>query len=347
VFRVLATVNSLTVDLKRWRSLGLDEQDSETCATLADIFLGMGGKVSYTCAPYLLESIPKLGEAVAWGESNAVIYANSVLGARTLKSPNMLECLIAVTGRAPKAGVYLAQNRLASIWIRIQPPAGVDDSFWPVLGYSVSMTAKDQVPVLTGLGSLAPTRDDFKAFSAAFATSSSAPMFHVVGLTPEAPTLQAVYEHEATSDAHHLTSIELRQCWERINQASSTETIDLVSFGNPDFSFQEIKKAANLCRGRLKTPAVAMIITCSRSQYGLATQAGHVAELESFGAQILTDTCWCSIAEPVISKQTRVIMTKSGKYIHYGPGLTGRRFSFGSIAMCVESACRGTADEAV
>jgi cis-L-3-hydroxyproline dehydratase len=277
VFRVLATVNSLTVDLKRWRSLGLDEQYSETCATLADIFLGMGGKVSYTCAPYLLESIPKLGEAVAWGESNAVIYANSVLGARTLKNPNMLECLIAVTGRASKAGVYLAQNHLASIWIRVQPPAGVNNSFWPVLGYSAGMTAKDQVPVLTGLESLAHTRDGFKAFSAAFATSSSAPMFHVVGLTPEAPTLQAVYEHEATSDAHHLTSIELRQCWERFNQAPSTETIDLVSFGNPHLSFQEIKKVANLCRGRLKTPAVAMIITCSRSQYGLAGTV-HAAE---------------------------------------------------------------------
>jgi cis-L-3-hydroxyproline dehydratase len=90
-----------------------------------------------------------------------------------------------------------------------------------------------------------------------------------------------------------------------------------------------------------------MIITCSRSQYGLATQAGHVAELEGFGAQILTETCWCSIAEPVIPKQTRVMMTNSGKYIHYGPELTGRRFRFGSIAMCVESACTGTADEAV
>ncbi|KAM5353151.1 hypothetical protein ACJ41O_001238 [Fusarium nematophilum] len=340
-FRVPSTINSLNIDQKRWRTLGIDTELGSTCDELTQVFLDMDGKISFTCAPYLLDTAPKLGDSIAWGESNAVIYANSVLGARTLKNPNMLECLIALTGRAPKAGAYLDENRLASLWINVQLVEGTDDSFWPILGYSLGAIANNRIPVITGLEALKPSNDDLKAFSAAFATSSSAPMFHMVNLTPEAPTLESVCADGATPEKIGLGSKELESCWDEFNHGSSPRQVDLVSFGNPHFSFQEIKKVAQLCRGRTKHKDVAVIVTCGRAQHGLATQAGYVEELEKFGVQFLTDTCWCSIEEPVIPKPAKVIMTNSGKYIHYGPGLTGRQFCFGSLKMCVEAACSG------
>ncbi|KAG5807711.1 hypothetical protein H9Q74_007677 [Fusarium xylarioides] len=192
-FRIPSTINSLNIDQRRWRNLGIDTELGSTCDELTQAFLDMDGKVSFTCAPYLLDTAPKLGDSIAWGESNAVIYANSVLGARTLKNPNMLEILIALTGRAPKAGVYLDENRMAEVHIHVQPFRNIDSSFWPVLGYALGVAASTRIPVITGLEDMRPSTTDFKAFSAAFATSSSAAMFHMVNLTPEAPTLEAVY----------------------------------------------------------------------------------------------------------------------------------------------------------
>ncbi|KAH6895894.1 hypothetical protein B0T10DRAFT_587444 [Thelonectria olida] len=340
-FRVPTTINSLNVDQKRWRALGVNTEFGTTCEDLSKAFVDMGGKISFTCAPYLLDTTPKLGDSIAWGESNAVMYANSILGARTMKNPNMLECLIALTGRAPKAGVYLDENRLASIWIRAQPAPGADDSFWPMLGYTLGSIAVNRIPVITGLESLTPSKDDLKAFSAAFATSSSAPMFHMVNVTPEAPTLEAVCVNGVPPQCVDLEWEQLVSCWDRFNHGSLPRQVDLISFGNPHFSLQEIKKVAQLCQGRTKHKDIAVMVTCGRAQHGLATQAGYVAELEKFGVQFLTDTCWCSIQEPVIPKSARVIMTNSGKYIHYGPGITGREFRFGSLEMCIEAACSG------
>ena len=132
-FRVSTTINSVNVDQKRWRALGIKTDFGSACDELAKAYTDMGGEVSFTCAPYLLETAPKQGDRIAWGESNAVIYANSVFGARTLKNPNMLEALIALTGRAPKAGPYVDENRLASIWLRVFPPTTHSGPSWDTL----------------------------------------------------------------------------------------------------------------------------------------------------------------------------------------------------------------------
>ncbi|KAF4494407.1 DUF521 domain [Fusarium agapanthi] len=339
-FRIPSTINSLNIDQRRWRNLGIDTQLGSTCDELTQAFLDMDGKVSFTCAPYLLDTAPKLGDSIAWGESNAVIYANSVLGARTLKNPNMLEILIALTGRAPKAGVYLDENRMAELHVHVQPFRNIDSSFWPVLGYTLGVAASTRIPVITGLEDMKPSTTDFKAFSAAFATSSSAAMFHMVNLTPEAPTLEAV----CGGDVPPHTSLgwkELSDCWHEFNYSSASRQVDLISLGNPHFTLHEIKDLAILCRGKTKNAAVTVIVTCGRAVHALASQAGYVGDLEAFGVQFLTDTCWCSIEEPIIPKKAKVIMTNSGKYIHYGPGLTGRQFCFGSLEMCAEAAMTG------
>jgi predicted aconitase/predicted aconitase with swiveling domain len=342
-FAVPTTVNALTIDQQRWRDLGVDVTFGTESDELARAFLDMGATMSFTCAPYQLDSAPKLGDDVAFGESNVVCYSNSVLGARTAKYPNMLEALIALTGRAPKAGCHLSENRIPRIWITAPDLKGthLDDAFWPMLGYTIGTKAASRIPIITGLETLKPSRDDLKAFSAAFATSAGAPMFHMAGITPEAPTLEAACGAGSPPPRLDIRWQDLASCWTEFNQNSTPRTVDLISLGNPHFSIQEIKRLSFLCRGMTKYPSTSIIVTTSRAQHSLATQAGYIAELEAFGVQILTDTCWCFIRDPVIKKEVKCIMTNSAKYVHYGPGLTGRQFCFGSLDMCVKAACTG------
>lgn len=352
-FAVPTSTNAITIDQQRWRDLGVDTAFGTESEELAQAFLAMGAQISFTCAPYQLDSAPKLGDQVAFGESNVVCYANSVLGARTAKYPNMLEALIALTGRAPCAGIHLASNRVPQIAVSVPRFSDsmqedmLDDSFWPLIGYVTGAKAGSRIPIITGLDQTTPqpSRDALKAFSAAFATSAGAPMFHMLGITPEAAQHVAL---AATLPRISITWQDMLGTWTAFNQGSKAglvpRNVDLVSLGNPHFSLLELRNLAHLVSGRTKHPSMSVIVTTSRAQHSLAVQAGYVARLEDFGVQVLTDTCWCFIRDPVIKKDVRCIMTNSGKYAHYGPGLTGRAFRFGSLRACVESACSGTWD---
>ncbi|GKZ38753.1 hypothetical protein AbraIFM66950_011216 [Aspergillus brasiliensis] len=341
---VPTTLNSISVDQKRWRAQGVDVAFGEAADRLAKAYIDMGAQPTFTCGPYQLDSAPKLGDQVAWAESNAVVYANSVLGARTMKYPDFLDIAIALTGRAPKGGPHVDTNRQASLIVQLHDTErlhDLDDSFYPLLGYHVGSLASNQIPVILGLESLAPNHDDLKAFGAAFATVSSAPMFHMVGITPEAKTLEAAIPVGSHPPCLDVEIEDLIPCWDTLNTASDAQPVDLISLGNPHFSLKEIRRLATLCQGRTKCDGVTVMVTCSRATYGLADQAGLVQELERFGVQFITDTCWCMITEPIIAQSPNAIMTNSGKYCHYGPGLTGRQFYLGSLARCVETACHG------
>ena len=299
----------------------------------------MGAEPSFTCAPYLLESAPRFGEQVGWAESNAVIYANSVIGARTMKYPDYLDVCIALTGRAPLAGCHLDAGRRATLALDVEMPAGADDSFWPLLGYCCGSVCGTEIPLIRGLETSAAGPDELKAFGAAFATVAAAPMFHIAGITPEA-------DGQRPERQVRIGLGELRQALEALNTAASPE-VGLVSLGNPHFSLSECARLAALVRGRTKSADVAVIVTCGRAVHEEARQAGHVAEAEAFGVQFVTDTCWCMLSEPVIPPAVRTLMTNSGKYAHYAPGLVGRGVRFGSMAECIEAACSGKAQESL
>lgn len=341
--RVPTSLNSISVDKNLGRVQGFDAEFSEAAKRLADAYTDMGAQPTFTCAPYQLQSAPKFGDQIAWAESNAVVYANSVLGARTMKYPDFLDISIALTSRAPKGGPHVQHNRLASLVVNIPSfqAEDIDDSFFPLLGYHVGTLATREIPVVTGMESLAPTLDDLKAFGAAFATVSSAPMFHILGVTPEAPTLDAAVRQGLDLHSIDIQLGDLLACWDSLNSALKDQPVDLISLGNPHFSLTEIEKLAELFKGRTKLNEVSMMVTCGRATYAKACRAGLVDELNAVGVQFITDTCWCMITEPTIPKSANAIMTNSGKYAHYGPGLTGKRFYFGSVARCVEVACGG------
>lgn len=337
---VPTTLNSISVDQERWRSQGIDPALGEPASRLGDVYVEMGAQPTYTCTPYLLDTAPKEGEQIAWAESNAVVYANSVLGARTMKYPDFLDICIALTGRAPFTGPHIDHNRNAALRVNVTNVKEVDDSFYPLLGYHVGKLATDRIPLVVGLEHAAPSQDDLKAFGAAFATISSAPMFHIAGVTPEARSFAADMSIGRDVPTVGVAVHELDGAWEELNGAKD-EHVDLVSLGNPHFSFGELQMLASLCHNRKKHLNVAVIIACGRSTYDKAKRAGLIAELEHFGVQFVTDTCWCMITDPVIPPVAKIIMTNSAKFAHYGPGVTGRSFHFGSLAECVNAACSG------
>lgn len=334
--RVPTTMNAISVDHANWRAQGVPPVFGLPASRLADAYVRMGARPSFTCAPYLLDTAPGPGEAVGWAESNAVVYANSVLAARTVKHPDFLDLCIALTGRAPLSGVYLDENRKARRRIRVERPTGHDDALWPMLGYLAGLLAPDRIPLISGLEDAAPSPDDLKALCAAFGTTSGAPMLHLAGHTPESQGCLAADADEAT-----VSRADLARIWQDLN--SGPGDVDLVAFGSPHFSLEECRSLARQTDGRVRSSAVPVILTCGRAVRDAARAEGTLARLEAFGVQVVTDLCWCSISEPVFPPAARTLMTNSGKYAHYAPGLSGRAVRFGSLADCVEAASTGRA----
>lgn len=316
--RVPTTLNAISVDQRRWREQGVPATLGEPAAALAQAYLDMGAQPSFTCAPYLLDDSARAGEQIVWAESNAVLFANSVLGARTNKYADFMDICCALTGRAPLAGCHLDEQRQARVLIEVEDLGSVDDAFYPTLGYLCGLLCDGQIPAIDGLRQRQPDHDALKAFGAALGTSSSVPMFHVIGVTPEAPDLASAFGGRAPRRTLRVGRERLRDAWRELDSADETR-IDLVALGNPHFSASEFAQLAALCHGRRRHPEVALVITSSRQVVAQAEAAGHLATLQAFGARLVTDTCWCMLDEPLVPPGARTLMTNSAKYAHYAP----------------------------
>ncbi len=334
--RIPTTMNAISVDRANWQAQGVPPSFGMPAQRLADAYVRMGCRASFTCSPYLLDTAPDEGEAIGWSESNAVIFANSVLGARTAKHPDFLDLCIALTGRAPLSGVYLDAPRRARRVIDVELPEGIDDSFWPLIGYMAGKASPERIPLLRGLAAGRPDRDDLKALCAAFGTTSAAPMLHIEGVTPEAGLPTA-----PDADRVAITRADMAAAWKKLN--AGPEAVELVAFGSPHFSIEECRGLAQALDGRPCHGDTRVIVTAGRDVIGAARAEGTFERLQASGVQVVPDICWCSISEPVFPPQTKALMTNSGKYAHYGPGLSGRAVRFGSLADCVEAAVTGRA----
>jgi len=332
------TMNAISVDRENWQSQGVPQLFGDPASRLADAYVRMGAKPSFTCAPYLLEERPSEGEDIAWAESNAVIYANAVLGARTVKHPDFLDLFIALTGRAPLSGVYLQNNRRPARVIEVTVPGQPDDGFWPMLGWLVGQAAPDCIPLIRGVDHLQPNEDDLKGLCAAFGTTSAAPMLHVAGVTPESGLLPLEGAEVVTLDAADFARV-----WAQFNAGGGK--VDLVALGSPHFSLTECHRLVAALDGRPCDPATTTLVTLGRATLAAAKADGTLAALDVAGVRVVPDICWCSISEPVFPPEAKVLMTNSGKYAHYAPGLCGRAVRFGGLQACAETAVSGVAPE--
>src|SRR6266540_2317637 len=209
---VPTTLNTGSLDLLHPDLVRETPERATAARRQMDLYVAMGCRATWTCAPYQLPGRPSLGENVAWAESNAIVFANSVLGARTNRYGDYIDIAAAITGRAPRSGLHLAENRRGQLLLRLEgiPDAlQRDDSLYPVLGYLTGLLAGERIPVIDGLPR-ETTEDQLKALGAASASAGAVAMFHAVGVTPEAPTLEAAFGGQAPPEVHHIGMDELR-----------------------------------------------------------------------------------------------------------------------------------------
>jgi predicted aconitase len=303
-------------------------------------YQSMGAEPTWTCAPYQTSARPVFGQQIAWGESNAISFANSVIGARTERYPDLFDICCAITGRAPAAGLHLTENRGGDLLVRlVDIPREVqdDEAFWPVLGSLLGEAAGDAIPVVDGLVS-SPSEDALKAVAAAAASTGRVALFHLVGITPEAPTRDAAFQGRLPREIVDVTLDRLRDVRRRLTSADG-QALDLVVLGSPHFSLAEFRALAPLVQGRHRHATVRVLVTTSRIMRDLADAAGLLEPLRAFGAELTVDTC--ILATPMLPAGVRALMTNSGKYAYYAPGLLGTTVAFGTLRDCVASAVAG------
>ena len=332
------TINAISVDRENWKSQGVAPDLGGKASRLADAYVKMGAYPTFTCAPYLLDEKPSKGEVIGWSESNAVIYANSVIGARTQKHPDYLDLFIAMTGRTPHTGVYLEKNRQPVCEIQVALPSNFDDAIWPMIGWLAGHKSPNGIPVLNGLEDILISNDDLKALCAAFGTTSAAPMIHIKGHTPES-------ELQSAKDVKYTTimPIDLLNLWQNFNTGNNK--IDLVAIGSPHASTSECLKFLELLEENNERVTVPTILTIGRETLSNLDRQGSLNKLSKLGVQVIPDICWCSITEPVFPPKAKSLLTNSGKYAHYGEGLTGRNVRFGSLSDCALAAMIGYVDD--
>jgi predicted aconitase len=337
---VPTTLNVSGLDEHGWQDWAVPADWADKARRQMVAYQGMGCLPTWTCAPYQTDLKPTFGQQIAWGESNAIVFANSVLGARTERYPDLLDICCAITGRAPAVGLHLAPNRAGQILLElVDVPLALqqDDSFYPVLGYLLGKVAEDRIPVVTGLAAR-PTEDQLKALGAAASSSGTVALFHIVGVTPEAHSVEAAFQGREPVRRVAVTLDMLCRARQELTTAEGA-ALDMVVLGSPHFSVAEFIQLARLLRGAHTHPSVQFLVTSSRAMVHLADKAGALAPLYDFGGKVTVDTC--ILATPMLPQEVKVLMTNSAKYAYYAPGLLNTRVAFGSLADCVQSAMTG------
>ncbi len=337
---VPTTLNVSGLDEHHWQEWAVPSDWAAKSRRQMVAYQSMGTLPTWTCAPYQTETKPRFGQQIAWGESNAIVFANSVIGARTERYPDLLDICCAITGRVPAFGLHLTENRAGDILLELRDiPLDLqrDDSFFPVLGHLMGKVARDSIPVIEGLA-VVPTEDQLKALGAAAASSGTVALFHIIGITPEAPTLEAAFRGHKPAHTVDVT-MDLLRIARRQLTTSSGDSLDMVVLGSPHFSLAEFKQLVPLLTGKRKHPNVKLLVTTNRAVAQFARQAGLLDAVQAFGGQITVDTC--ILASPMLPADTKTLMTNSGKYAYYAPGMLNTQVAFGSLADCVESAIQG------
>jgi predicted aconitase len=338
--RVPTTLNVSGLDEHHWREWAVPSDWARQAYRQMVAYRSMGTIPTWTCAPYQLQVRPSFGQQIAWGESNAIVFANSVLGARTERYPDLFDICCAITGRAPAIGLHLTHNRRGELRFRL---VGVpetlqrSDDFYPVLGHLIGKLSLDKIPVIEGM-TITPDEDQLKALGAAAASSGGVALFHMVGVTPEARTLEEACHGRIPTETIDIDMDALRAARRELTHADD-RSLDMVVLGSPHFSLAEFKRLAPMLRGKRKHPEVKFLVTSSRAMTQLAQRAGLLESLETFGAQITVDTC--ILTSPMLPDEIRHLMTNSAKFAYYTPGLLGKKITFGSLQDCVDSAVAG------
>jgi predicted aconitase len=338
--RVPTTLNVASLDLLHPELYRGSQETAVRARRLMQYYQDMGCQPTWTCAPYQLSVRPAFGTHIAWAESNAIVFVNSVLGSRTHRYGDFIDICAAITGRAPAAGLHLDENRVAEVIVDVtglSPHLFDIEVFYQVLGHLMGSRVRSRVPVIVGLPP-GVSEDRLKAIGAAAASSGSVGMFHCVGSTPEAPDLVTAGGGRIPRQRIAVNTEMVRDARDDLSTSTSTE-LGIVSLGTPHYSVTEFERLVNLLDGRPIHRSVDCYVSTGREVLTTIQQRGWVDQLEKAGVQLVTDTC--TYVTPVMAERSGVAMTDSAKWAYYAPGNIGVEVVFGATSDCVASAVAG------
>jgi len=306
---------------------------------LAAAFEGMGAVPLWSCTPYLHVNVPRFGQNIAWGESNCVCYANSVIGARTNRYPSYVELCAALAGRVPEFGLHLDENRRGQVLFELKGfgRRALSDVDYPLIGYAVGLVAVDRVPVITGIPNDVG-RDQLKALGAAAASSGSVALYHAVEVTPEARTLKDAFRGERPSERVEIGPGDLSSAREELSTVGGGR-VDLVAVGCPHYTLDQVAELANLLRGKRIADGVEFWVCTNRIVEEAAERMGYGGVLRAAGVKVMTDSC--VLNGPTFTWNFETMATDSAKFAHYGPMQAGCNAIYAGTGECVEAAVRG------
>lgn len=319
------------------RPRGEDAEMVDGAAQLMRLYEKLGAKPTWTCAPYQHPGGPTFGDHIAVGESNAVSYYNSVLGARTNKYGDYLDVACALTGLAPDAGLHRSENRFAELHIDCRDLPDIwreQDVFAHLIGHHAGRLSGRRIPVISGLPATSPNYA-LKAISSAAASSGGVELWHGAGVTPEAPALSAILRGD---EAHRVTAEDLARAHRDLSTAQDGP-LDAVALGTPHFGLDEFGELVRLLDGRKVMKGLPFLVSTSRVVRELARARGWIAQLEAAGVEVPVDVC--TYYSPRVRGLKGRVMTNAAKWAYYAPGMLCVEVAFGSLKECVESAIRG------
>jgi predicted aconitase len=324
--RVLTTLNPAGMDLVDWKKLGIPEDFAKKQLAVIEAFKKMGVITSCTCTPYFIGNLPHYGDSVAWSESSAVCFANSVLGARTNREGGPSAIASALTGKTPEYGMHLDENRQAQVLVKVRAKLKTIPDFG-ALGYATGKKIGNKIPLFVGVK--AASVEQLKSLCASIATYGGTAMFHVKGITPDRtrkPSEEIIITQNDVDDAKVALS------------DAAFENPDIVAVGCPHCSITEVRRIAELLDGKKIKEGIEFWICISRPVKELAAQAGYVKTVEASGAKFACDTCM--VVAP-IKGRFKCLATDSAKSCFYARGKNAFKTRFGTLEDCVDAAVSG------
>ncbi|MGD2065852.1 MAG: aconitase X catalytic domain-containing protein [Candidatus Bathyarchaeota archaeon] len=324
--KVLTTLNPAGMDLEDWKKLGIDPEFARKQNLVIEAFSKMGILISCTCTPYLIGNLPRYGEHIAWSESSAVTFANSVIGAKTNREGGPSALAAAFVGKTPCYGLHLDENRVPDTHVEIKTDLS-KFSDWGALGYCIGKTVQNRIPYITGIDVV--SLDELKSFCASVVTFGSKPLFYMKDITP------ASEKHQPPKEKITIEDSDIKKAYEAIND--DTEDVDFVCIGCPHASIKEIAKIADLLKGRKVAAGTEFWVATSRPMKQLADKRGYTEVIEAAGGKFACDTC---MAVAPLKGRFRTVATTSAKGCYYSRHNL-MMTKMGSLEECIEAGVTG------
>jgi predicted aconitase len=327
---VPTTLNPAGMDLRFWKQMGISDEFAEKQLQIIKTYVKLGAKILCSCAPYLSGYSPKLREHIAWSESSAVCYANSVLGARTNREGGPSALAAALIGKTPNYGYHLSENRQPNLLVNVETSLHEESDFG-ALGSLIGKKVNNGVPFFKGINN--PSADGLKSLSAALAASGGVALFHIEGVTPEGS-----FDTKEGIEKVDITAENIASEYEELSTFQSGE-VDVVAFGCPHSSLSEMRKIAGIIKGKKVAKKTKLWVFTSVETKLMAERFGYLGDIIKAGGEIYTDCCM--VVSPLEDLGFKKMAVNSAKAAIYEPSTSQIDVIFGTTGKCVNIAVKG------